>query len=428
MTIYTLEHNVYSPTSEKPRSTMTTIAALIVAAGRGTRAAAAGLPKQYVTLNGLAVLAHTLRPFLEHHLVTSVKVVVHAADRHLYEAAIAALGPQQKLLPVAIGSDPRQASVKQGLDAFGNNPPELILIHDAARPFISLEMITNSLDALKTSAAAILASRLSDTLKRCTPTKLISETIPRNDLWRAETPQAFRFRDIFDAHRKAFEAGQKDFTDDAGLAEWAGIPVTVVDSGGGNTKITTSEDLIIASARMASRSATDKMNYSSEHKLPDVRTGQGFDVHKFKTGKAVWICGIEIKHTHGVDAHSDGDVGLHALTDALLGAISDGDIGLHFKNTDPRWKNAPSDLFLADARRRVEAAGAKILNVDVTILCEAPKISPHRDAMRSRLAEILAIDIGRVSVKAGTTETLGFTGRKEGLAATATATVIFPAH
>jgi 2-C-methyl-D-erythritol 4-phosphate cytidylyltransferase / 2-C-methyl-D-erythritol 2,4-cyclodiphosphate synthase len=256
MTIHTSEHNVISQTTEAKRSTMTTIAALIVAAGRGTRAATAGLPKQYVTLNGLSILAHTLRPFLAHHLVTSVKVVVNAADKHLYETAVAALGPQNKLLPAAIGSDPRQASVKQGLDAFGNNPPDFVLIHDAARPFISLEMISNSLDALKTSAAAILASRLTDTVKRCTSTYLVAETIPRDDLWRAETPQAFRYRDILDAHRKALDAGQRDFTDDAGLAEWAGIPVTVVDSGGGNTKITTSEDLVIASARLAARSAT----------------------------------------------------------------------------------------------------------------------------------------------------------------------------
>jgi 2-C-methyl-D-erythritol 4-phosphate cytidylyltransferase / 2-C-methyl-D-erythritol 2,4-cyclodiphosphate synthase len=163
----------------------------------------------------------------------------------------------------------------------------------------------------------------------------------------------------------------------------------------------------------------------TDTKLPDIRTGHGFDVHKFKPGHSVWICGIEIAHTLGVEAHSDGDVGLHALTDALLGAIADGDIGLHFKNTDPRWKNASSDQFLADARRRVEAAGAKILNVDVTMLCEGPKISPHRNAMRARMADILGIEIGRVSVKATTTETLGFTGRQEGLAASAIATVIF---
>jgi 2-C-methyl-D-erythritol 4-phosphate cytidylyltransferase / 2-C-methyl-D-erythritol 2,4-cyclodiphosphate synthase len=258
MSIHTSEHNVFPRTAEAPRSTMTTIAALIVAAGRGTRAATAGLPKQYVTLNGLSILAHTLRPFLAHHLVTSVKVVVNSADQHLYDAAIKALGPQQKLLPVAIGSDPRQASVKRGLDAFGNSPPDFILIHDAARPFISRDMISKSLDALKTSAAAILASRLTDTVKRCTSTLLISETIPRDDLWRAETPQVFRYRDILDAHRMALDAGRKDFTDDAGLAEWAGIPVTVVDSGGGNTKITTSDDLVIASARLASVAALEK--------------------------------------------------------------------------------------------------------------------------------------------------------------------------
>ena len=425
MSIHGLEHNAFSPKSEAPRSTMTKIAALVMAAGSGKRAASSGLPKQFVSLNGLTLLAHTLRPFLAHDLVTSVKVVISAADQHLYDAAVLALGPQRKLLPVAIGSDPRQRSVKNGLDAFGNDPPDFVLIHDAARPFISLDLITRSLAALKTSAAAILASPLTDTLKRCAPSLLVTETVPRHNLWRAETPQCFRFRDILDAHVRAQDAGLSDFTDDSGLAEWAGIPVAVVDSGGGNTKVTTAEDLKIAAARLPIVGPVSLLNSVKVQNFPDIRTGQGFDVHKFKPGHSVHICGIEIKHTQSVDAHSDGDVGLHALTDALLGAISDGDIGVHFNNTDPRWANASSHVFVADARRRVEALGATILNVDVSIFCEAPKISPYREAMRARMAEILGLDIGRVSVKATTTETLGFTGRKEGLAASATATVIF---
>jgi 2-C-methyl-D-erythritol 4-phosphate cytidylyltransferase / 2-C-methyl-D-erythritol 2,4-cyclodiphosphate synthase len=391
------------------------IAALVVAGGRGTRVASGRLPKQYVTLAGATVLAHTLRPLIDHPRVDCVLVVRHADDAALYEEATAAFRGNVKLRPAVVGGKERQDSVRAGLEALVAMSPASVLIQDAARPFLSVAMLDRLLAAVDRVGHAILASPMSDTVKRAAPDATIATTVPRADLWRAETPQAFRFDAICAAHAAAARSGRHDFTDDASIAEWAGLAVSLVDSGGGNTKITTAEDLIMAEQRLAALALP----------LPDVRTGQGFDVHQFCDGDHVWLGGIRIAHTQGVDAHSDGDVVLHALTDALLGTIADGDIGLHFKNTDPRWRGASSDRFLADAIQRVHAAGGTVTNVDMTVLCEAPKVSPHRDAMRQRIAEILGIDLGRVSIKATTTETLGFTGRREGLAALATATVVF---
>jgi 2-C-methyl-D-erythritol 4-phosphate cytidylyltransferase / 2-C-methyl-D-erythritol 2,4-cyclodiphosphate synthase len=395
---------------------MTKTIAMIVAAGRGSRAAApGGMPKQYRKIHGVSVLAHTLQFFLEHAGVDKIVVVIHPDDLQLYGEAIGPLGGGlQKLLAPAYGGATRQASVRKGLEAIEIYDPKLVLIHDAARMFVRAENVAALLEKLDAAPAVILGSRLTDTLKRVDDADLIVETIPRDRLWRAETPQCFRYLDIRRAHDDAHRQNQEQFTDDASLAEWAGIPVSLVESGGNNMKITTAEDLAMAARRLEPKSAS----------LPDIRTGQGFDVHRFTTGDHVWLCGIRIPHDCGVDAHSDGDVGLHALTDALLGAIADGDIGQHFKNTDPRWKDAASYLFLADARRRVEAKGGTITNVDLTVLCEAPKIAPHRDAMRGRIAEILGLDVERVGVKATTTELMGFTGRREGLAAMATATII----
>ena len=396
---------------------MPSVAALIVAGGRGTRAATGGVPKQYVEIGGRTLLAHTLDAVLSHERVEAGQVVIHPDDHPLYARAVAETRMAGKLVPPVTGGDDRQASVRNGLAGLAATAPTIVLIHDAARPFVTHTMLDSLFLTLRTGASAILASRATDTIKRSDPRRsLVVETIPRETIWRAETPQAFRYDDIMRAHRKAELARPPHpFTDDASIAEWAGLPVTLVDSGGANTKITTAEDLAMAELRLAGHSAA----------LPDIRTGQGFDVHRFKPGDHVMICGVRIVHTHGVDAHSDGDVGLHALTDALLGAIADGDIGQHFKNTDPRWQGRSSDHFLDDARRRVATAGGTILNVDVTVLCEAPKIAPHREAMRARMAAILGIDVGRVSVKATTTERLGFAGRGEGLAAMATASVGF---
>jgi 2-C-methyl-D-erythritol 4-phosphate cytidylyltransferase/2-C-methyl-D-erythritol 2,4-cyclodiphosphate synthase len=393
---------------------MTSIVALVVAAGRGTRAGTGATPKQYVDLGGRMVLTCTIEALLAHPAIDRVRVVIHPDDHALYRAAVDGLQAMRIGPPIQGGAD-RQASVRLGLDALADDPPGIVLIHDAARPFVTRAALDRLLAALTSSSAAILASALTDTLKRqADKTSAIAETIPRAGLWRAETPQAFRFADIHALHRRALVEARFDFTDDASLAETAGMEVALVDSGGGNVKLTTPDDIAFARARLSKATMSDI----------DVRTGQGFDVHRFKDGDHVMLCGVRIAHTHGVDAHSDGDVGLHALTDALLGAIADGDIGQHFKNTDPRWAGQSSDLFLADAARRVRDAGGRITHVDVTILCEAPKIAPHREAMRARAAAILDLDVSRVSIKATTTERLGFAGRGEGLAALATATVV----
>ena len=395
---------------------MKRIAAIVVAAGRGTRVAGARLPKQYLDIRGEMLLTRTLRPLLAHPRITRVLVVIHRDNGSLYEAAI---GPEDeaaraKLLPPAIGGETRQESVERGLLALADNPPDLVLIHDAARPFVTEANLDALIGTLERIGAAILASPLADTLKRAADGPVIETTIPRENLWRAETPQGFRYVDIVKAHAAARASGRRDFTDDASIAEWAGMTVALVDSGGGNSKITTAEDVTMAEQRVA---ADDTM---------ETCTGQGFDVHRFTDGDHVWLCGVRIPHTRGVEAHSDGDVALHALTDAILGAIGDGDIGIHFKNTDPRWRGASSDQFLLDARRRVEARGGKIRHVDVTILAEAPKVGPHREAMIARLSALLDLPARRIGLKATTTEGMGFTGRREGLAAMATATVAVP--
>jgi 2-C-methyl-D-erythritol 4-phosphate cytidylyltransferase/2-C-methyl-D-erythritol 2,4-cyclodiphosphate synthase len=382
-------------------------AALIVAAGRGLRAGAA-TPKQYATPGGVSILARTVGVFIGCPEVDLVAVVIGPDDRALYDAAIPSGHP--KLTPPATGGDTRQRSVLNGLRALAPQAPDRVLIHDGVRPFVTAEIIERVLAALKQTPGAIAAVPLSDTLKRADVQRRVAETVRRSGLWRAQTPQGFRFTDILAAHEAAAAAGRSDLTDDAAVAEWAGLAVTIVDGSEANRKLTTAEDLA--------------MLQNPDTGLADVRTGQGFDVHRFAPGDHVWLCGVRIAHTHGLEGHSDADVGLHALTDALLGAIGDGDIGEHFPNTDARWKGAASHVFLADALHRVQARGGRITNVDVTLLCEAPKISPHRDAMRQRIAEVLEIEVSRVAVKATTTEGLGFTGRREGIAALATATVI----
>jgi 2-C-methyl-D-erythritol 4-phosphate cytidylyltransferase/2-C-methyl-D-erythritol 2,4-cyclodiphosphate synthase len=314
-----------------------------------------------------------------------------------------------KLGPPVNGGETRQASVLAGLRALAGPAPDHVLIHDAVRPFVSADLISRVLAALAAAPAAICALPLADTLKRAGADGRIAGTLDRTGLWRAQTPQGFRFADILAAHEAAAAAGRTDFTDDAAIAEWAGLAVALVPGSEANAKLTTAEDLAMADRALAPA---------------DVRTGIGFDVHRFAPGDHVWLCGVRIPHSHRLEGHSDADVALHALTDAILGAIGDGDIGQHFADTDPRWKGAASHLFLADALSRARARGGSIGNVDVTLLCEAPRIAAHRDAMRARIAEILQISVDRVGVKATTTERLGFLGRGEGIAAMATATVI----
>lgn len=385
---------------------MTGCIALIVAAGRGSRAGG-GLPKQYRDLAGQAVLRHSIAVFAGHPRIDNVRVVIHPDDRALYDQAIAGF----ELLPPTPGGATRQDSVRLGLESVAELRPAHVLIHDGARPFIDAAIIERTLDALAASPGAIPALPVTDTLKRAaslgTP---IAATVDRAGLWRAQTPQGFSYERILAAHRAAAGA---DLPDDAAVAERAGLAVALVLGSEANLKITTEEDLT-RSARLLGGSPVE------------FRTGQGFDTHKFGPGQAIMLCGVSVPHTQGLVGHSDADVGLHAITDALLGAIGAGDIGIHFPPSDARWRNADSAVFLRHAAGLVKEAGGRIAHVDVTIIGEAPKVSPHRTAMVARLAEILALDVSRCSVKATTTEGLGFTGRREGLAAQAIATVELP--
>jgi 2-C-methyl-D-erythritol 4-phosphate cytidylyltransferase / 2-C-methyl-D-erythritol 2,4-cyclodiphosphate synthase len=394
-----------------------TIVALIVAAGRGTRATAAG-PKQYVTLGAQTVLAHAVQTFLHHPDISRVRIVIHADDRAAYDDAVRSFGQHPKLLAPVIGGATRQQSVLAGLESLRAEPPPYVLIHDAARPFVPAAVISRVVAALETARAAVAALPLADTLKRSTDDAVVTETVPRDNLWRAQTPQGFHYADILAAHKAAEAARRFDFTDDAAVAEWRGVSVRLVMGDAAANKLTTMEDIRMAETAQAAQMQTGP--------AMETRMGQGFDVHSFTDGDHVWLCGVRVPHDRGVEAHSDGDVGLHALTDALLGAIADGDIGQHFKNTDPRWRGAASDQFLADAVRRVHERGGRIVNVDITVLSEAPKIAPHRDVMRARMAEILGVTLSRVALKATTTEKLGALGRREGLAAMAIATVEIP--
>ena len=389
---------------------MTVLCALIVAAGRGARASAGegSQPKQYEHINGVPVLAHTLHPFMRNCGVSHVQVVIHPDDTALYCSATEGLS----VLPPVMGGANRQASVLAGLEALAAHSPRYVLIHDAARPFVTRDVISRVLAALDTHQAAIAAQPVADTLKRAASDGTISETVDRANLWRAQTPQGFHFDAILAAHRKAAAAGRTGFTDDAALAEWAGLPVYLVTGSSTNTKITTAEDLI----------AANRAEYSASYS----RSGLGFDVHAFAPGDHVWLGGIRIAHTHKLDGHSDADVVLHALTDALLGTIGDGDIGQHFPPSDPQWKGAASIMFLNDAVRRVRARGGRILNADITVLAEAPKIGPHRVAMQTQIAKALGCSPRDIGIKATTTETLGFVGRREGIAAMAVTTVILP--
>ncbi len=392
-----------------------TVAALIVAAGRGSRAGRDGLaPKQYATLAGRPVLAHAIASFAACPDIGRMTVVIHPDDRELYDG-VARLFPERLTEPV-VGGATRQDSVRLGLQSLRADAPGAVLIHDAARPFVGPDLVGRVLTALSAHAGAIAAEPLTDTLKREGAGGVIAATLARAGLWRAQTPQGFRFGPILLAHERAAAEGRTDFTDDAAIAEWAGLDVALIGGSTQNFKLTTREDMIMAERLMG----------RAEPSL-EPRTGTGFDVHAFGPGDHVWLGGVRIAHDQGLVGHSDADAPLHALTDALLGALGDGDIGQHFPPSDPRWKGARSKLFVEDAVRRVAARGGRIVNVDLTILCETPRIGPHRDVMRTEIAGMLGIDVGRVAVKATTTEGLGFTGRKEGLAALATATVLLPA-
>jgi 2-C-methyl-D-erythritol 4-phosphate cytidylyltransferase/2-C-methyl-D-erythritol 2,4-cyclodiphosphate synthase len=383
-------------------------AAILVAAGRGLRAGAGG-PKQYRSIGGQTVIYRAMAPFSNHPQVSHVQPVLHLDDVAMFSAAVTGLRHEQP----AEGGATRQASVRAGLEALSARAPDIVLIHDAARPFVSGDVISRAIEAAEFTGAAIPVVAVTDTVKLVDASGNIEATPERARLRIAQTPQAFRFDVILDAHRRAAREGRADFTDDAALAEWAGLTVATFEGDVANMKMTTPEDFVREEARLASG-------------LGDIRTGTGYDVHAFGAGDHVMICGVKVPHTRGFLAHSDGDVGLHALVDAILGALADGDIGSHFPPSDPQWKGASSDRFLKYAVDRVTARGGRIANLEVTLICERPKIGPLRDTMRARIAEISGVDMSRVAVKATTSERLGFTGREEGIAATASATVRLP--
>jgi len=383
-----------------------TCIALIVAAGRGTRFGGP-LPKQYALLGHRTVLRHTLEAFRKARGINQLRVVIGPGDETHYQVATTGLG-----LPAPVlGGVTRQQSVLNGLEVLAMAPPDFVAIHDAARPFVKPVDIQACLDAAAAPGAdgAVLGVRLADTVKRVDD-GAIRETVPRANLWRAQTPQVFRFGALLEAHRAVASLGASEstaLTDDAAVAERAGLRVVMVQGSEANSKITTDDDLQRAA-------------------VMETRTAFGFDVHGFGPGNAVMLGGIAIPHARALTGHSDADVALHALTDAVLGTIGAGDIGQHFPPSDPQWRGASSDRFLRHAAGLVVQRGGRIVHLDLTLVCEAPRIGPHREAMAESIARIAGLESGRVSVKATTTEGLGFTGRREGIAAQAVATVEVP--
>ena len=384
------------------------VAAVVVAGGRGLRAGG-DLPKQYRQIFGEPVIRPSLAALANHAGVSLVQPVIHADDAALFRAASAGIS----VLPPVHGGATRQASVRAGLEALQPHGPQLVLVHDAARPFASEALIARAITAGRASGAAVPVIAVADTVKTVDAAGCVTGTIDRAHLRMVQTPQAFGFAALLDAHGRAKAAGRDDFTDDAALAEWAGLKVTTFEGEAENVKLTTDGDFVRAEAAKFAA-------------LSDVRMGFGFDVHSFDAGDHVMLGGVRISHPRGLSGHSDADVVLHALVDAILGALADGDIGVHFPPSDPQWRGASSDRFLAFAAERVRARGGLIAHLDATIVCEAPRIGPHRDAMRARIAEIAGVAIERVAVKATTSEKMGFTGRGEGMAAFANATVRLP--
>jgi 2-C-methyl-D-erythritol 4-phosphate cytidylyltransferase/2-C-methyl-D-erythritol 2,4-cyclodiphosphate synthase len=378
------------------------IAALIVAGGSGSRAGG-GLPKQYRRIGGTAVIVRAFDALADR---AEVHLVIGADHRALLEDSLDGRAPAS----ISTGGATRRESVRAGLEAIAAaGGAEIVLIHDAARPFLPTDVIDRLVAALETAPGAVPVLPVVDTLVGVAGGTL-GATTPRDGLARVQTPQAFRFADILAAHRAWYSAEEP--TDDAQVARHAGLTVAAIPGDAMLDKLTHEADLAAAEARLAATLC--------------VRVGMGYDVHAFAPGDHVMLCGVRVPHAHALAGHSDADVGLHAITDALLGGIADGDIGSHFPPSDPRWKGADSATFLRHAASLVAAAGGRIDHIDLTIICEAPKVGPHRDAMRARIAELLALPIGRISVKATTTERLGFTGRQEGLAAQAVATLRMP--
>jgi 2-C-methyl-D-erythritol 4-phosphate cytidylyltransferase / 2-C-methyl-D-erythritol 2,4-cyclodiphosphate synthase len=376
--------------------------ALLMAAGSGVRLGGE-LPKQYRTLGGRPMLRRSIEALCAHPAIDRVQVVIGPGQAALYEAATVGLD----LPPPVVGGATRQESVRLGLEALADDPPALVLAHDAARPFASPALLDRVILALGSAAAVLPVVPVVDTLKRLDAAGAVADEVPREALARAQTPQGCCFATLLEAHRR--HAGVA-CTDDAGVVALDGVAVQTVSGEEENFKVTTEADLSRAEALLAAA----PRRYV---------TGTGFDVHAFATGRKLWLCGIEVAHERGLAGHSDADVALHAVTDALFGAMADGDIGSHFPPSDPQWKDASSDRFLRHAVDRLTARGGRLEHIDLTIIGERPKIGPHRDAMRASLARITGLGVEAIGVKATTTERLGFCGREEGLAAQAAVTV-----
>ncbi|HWJ88888.1 MAG TPA: bifunctional 2-C-methyl-D-erythritol 4-phosphate cytidylyltransferase/2-C-methyl-D-erythritol 2,4-cyclodiphosphate synthase [Pelagibacterium sp.] len=386
------------------------IVALVVAAGRGERAGGDGLPKQYREVAGVPLLARTLRALLAIPTITKVVPVI-GPDQGALFAALGLADP--RLAAPVTGGETRQVSVFNGLQALADTAPDIVLIHDGARPFVDAALVSRVVAALDDASGALPVTLVTDTIKRSLDGKTVGGTEDRTQLFAAQTPQGFHFPAIYDAHRRAI-AMSDGFTDDAAIAEWAGLSVALAEGDTSNIKITLPDDFARAERLLAGEQTME------------TRVGSGFDVHAFAPGDAVVLGNISIPHTARLKGHSDADVVLHALADALYGALAEGDIGTHFPPSEMEWKDADSAIFLDHAAQRVRARGGRIVLLDTTIICEMPRIGPHVAAMRVRIAEIAGLSIDRVSVKATTSEQLGFTGRGEGIAAQTTATIEVP--
>jgi 2-C-methyl-D-erythritol 4-phosphate cytidylyltransferase/2-C-methyl-D-erythritol 2,4-cyclodiphosphate synthase len=411
---WALDHEQMTVSSPELAGSMRqkSIAVIVVAAGKGERVSTDGSsdPKQYRLIAGKPVLSRTVNAFLAVPSVTTIVTVIHPdhADRY------AALGlADERLLAPVVGAATRQASVLEGLKALAPLRPDLVLIQDAARPFATPRLIADVIAALDDREGALPTLGVTDTIKRSVDHREVTITEDRSQLFAAQTPQGFRFGQIFSAHMRA-PTIRRQFTDDAEIAEWAGLRVAMVRGDRDNIKITHPEDFARAERIISGDQAME------------TRVGTGFDVHPFEPGDAVWLGGVRIPHKAKLKGHSDADVALHALTDAILGAIGEGDIGVHFPPSDMQWRGAASSVFLKHAGDLLAKAGGRIVNLDVTIVCEAPRIGPHVSAMQGIIAETLGIATSRIAIKATTSEQLGFTGREEGIVAMASASIEVP--
>jgi 2-C-methyl-D-erythritol 4-phosphate cytidylyltransferase/2-C-methyl-D-erythritol 2,4-cyclodiphosphate synthase len=390
-----------------------TVGVIVVAAGRGVRFGSE-VPKQYLRIGGRSTLSYALESFVRHERVKRIVTVIHPDDGEHFLAAVPEYPDDlaKGRLRTARGGATRQASVSEGLEALVEDAPAIVLVHDAARPFISRGLVDRAIEAAERDGAAVPLLPVADTLNQVGDDGKLAGTIDRSRMRIVQTPQAFRYGALLDAHRAARRAGREDFTDDGSLVEWRGQKIAGFTGEPDAFKLTIGADI-----RRAEQIVDQMM---------EARTATGYDVHAFGAGDHVWLGGVRIPHDMALIGHSDADPVLHAITDAILGCLGDGDIGTHFPPSDPQWRGAASAIFLRHAASLVARRGGRIVHLDATLVCEAPRIGPHREAMRAAIAEAAGIELGRVGLKATTSERLGFTGRREGIAALATATVKLP--